>query len=90
MRRTLMWIPALLLAAACGGEAGSSAGWAGTVEDSAGVRLVKNTLTPVWGEGEAWILEDVMTIGEAAGDPDYQFGQISGIVVTTDGRIILV
>jgi hypothetical protein len=90
MRRTLMWIPAVLLATACGGEAGGEAGWAGTVEDSAGVQLVKNTLTPVWGEGEAWVLEDVMTIGEAAGDPDYQFGQISGIVVTADGRIILV
>jgi hypothetical protein len=90
MRRTLMWIPALLFTAACGGEAGGAADWAGTVEDSAGVQLVKNTLTPLWGESDAWILEDVMTIGEAAGDPDYQFGQIAGIVVTTDGRIVLV
>ena len=76
MRRTLMCIPALLLAAACGGEAGSSAGWAGTVEDSAGVRLVKNTLTPVWGEGEAWILEDVMTIGEIFYFFDDAFGAV--------------
>jgi len=91
MRRTLMWIPALLLAAACGGEAGGGAAeWAGTVEDSAGIQLVKNTLTPLWGEEDAWSLEDVMTIGEAAGDPDYQFGQISGIAVTAGGRIFLV
>lgn len=90
MNRTFLWIPALCMAAACGGEAGGAADWAGTVEDSAGVRIVKNSLEPLWGEGDAWALEDVMTIGEAAGDPDYQFGQISGIGVTSDGRIVLV
>jgi hypothetical protein len=90
MRSTWMWIPALMFATACGGEAGGAADWAGTVEDSAGVQLVKNSLTPLWGEGDAWVLEEVMTIGEAAGDPDYQFGQIAGIVVTAEGRIILV
>lgn len=90
MRSRLWIIPALVFAAACGGEAGGAADWAGTVEDSAGVQLVKNTLTPLWGEADAWTLEDVMTIGEAAGDPDYQFGQIAGIGVTSDGRIVLV
>ncbi len=90
MRSTFWAVPALVFAAACGGEAGGAADWAGTVEDSAGVQLVLNTLTPLWGQGDAWTLEDVMTIGEAAGNPDYQFGQISGIGVTTDGRIILV
>lgn len=90
MNRAAIWIPVVCLAAACGGEAGGAADWAGTVEDSAGVELVKNTLAPLWGEGDAWTLEDVMTIGEAAGDPDYQFGQISGIAVTSDGRIVLV
>jgi len=89
--RSIRWaVPALVLAAACGGEAGGGADWTGTVEDSAGVQLVENTLTPLWGAGDAWTLEDVRTIGEAAGDPDYQFGQISGIGVTSDGRIILV
>ncbi len=75
MNRAALWIPALCLAASCGGEAGGAADWAGTVEDSAGVQLVKNSITPLWGEGDAWGIEDVMTIGEAAGDPDYQFGQ---------------
>jgi len=89
--RSILWtVPALVLAAACGGEAGGAADWSGTVEDSAGVQLVRNTLTSLWGEGDAWTLEDVMTIGEAAGNPDYQFGQIAGIGVTSDGRIILV
>lgn len=90
MRNIWIGIPALLFAAACGGEAGGAADWAGTVEDSAGVQLVRNTLTPLWGESDAWTLEDVMTIGEAAGDPDYQFGQIAGIAVTAAGHIVLV
>ena len=90
MRSTCILVPALMFAAACGGEAGGAADWAGTVEDSAGVQLVKNSLTPLWGEGDAWVLEEVMTIGEAAGDPDYQFGQIAGIAITADGQIVLV
>jgi len=90
MRNTWILVPALLFAAACGGEAGGAADWAGTMEDSAGVQLVKNSLTPLWGEGDAWVLEEVMTIGEAAGNPDYQFGQIAGIAITSDGQIVLV
>ena len=88
-RHSITWIPALLLAAACGGEAGSSTEWSGTVEDSAGVQLVRNSLQPMWGEAEAWGFEVVLTIGEAAGDPDYQFGQIAGLDVTSDGRILI-
>jgi hypothetical protein len=90
MRSIWFAISALIFTGACGGEAGGAADWAGTVEDSAGVQLVKNTLTPLWSEGDAWVLEEAMTIGEAGGDPDYQFGQIAGIAVTTDGQIILV
>ena len=92
MRRTWMVVPALAFAAACGGEAGGTAEWTGTVEDSAGVQLVRNSLAAMWSEADAWTLEDVMTIGEAAGDPDYQFGNIApgGIAVTDDGRIFVV
>lgn len=90
MRSTWFLVPALMFAGACGGEAGGAADWTGTVEDSAGVQLVRNSVTPLWGEGDAWVVEEVMTIGEAAGDPDYQFGQISGIAVTGDGQIVLV
>jgi hypothetical protein len=87
-----MWVPAIAFAAACGGDADGTAEWTGTVEDSAGVQLVRNSLAPLWGEADAWTLEDVMTIGEAAGDPDYQFGNIApgGIAVTGDGRIFVV
>ena len=66
--------------------------WAGTVTDSAGIQVVVNSVTPLWGTDGAWTLEDVMTIGEAAGDPDYQFGNIppGGIAVASDGRIYVV
>ena len=89
MRKTFAWVGAVLFAAACGGGADGGAGWSGTVEDSAGVQIVRNSLQPVWGEGEAWGLEEVLSIGEAAGDPDYQFGQIAGLDVTSDGRILV-
>ncbi len=59
------------------------------MEDSAGVQLVRNSLPPIWGEGDAWGFEEVLTIGEAAGDPDYQFGQIAGLDVTSDGFILV-
>lgn len=85
--RSIAWIPALCLAAACG-EAGGGAQWAGTIEDSAGVQLVRNSVEPMY-EGEVWSFEEVLTVGEAAGDPDYQFGQISGLDVTSDGRILV-
>ena len=90
MRQTFAWIGAVLFAAACGGGAdGGATAWSGTVEDSAGVQIVRNSLEPIWGEGEAWGFEDVLTIGEAAGDPDYQFGQIAGLDVTSGGRILV-
>lgn len=89
MRKTFAWIGAVLFAAACGGGADGGADWSGTVEDSAGVQIVRNSPQPVWGEGEAWGFEEVLSIGEAAGDPDYQFGQIAGLDVLSDGRILV-
>jgi hypothetical protein len=82
------------LAAACGGErtggAGTAAGgaWDGTVRDSAGVQVVENPATPVWGEGQGWTVEEVLKIG-SADDPATQFGQIAGIGVAADGDILV-
>ncbi len=70
-RNATAWVPAILWCAACGAETGSSAAWSGTVEDSAGVQIVRNSVQP------------------AAGDPDYQFGQIAGLDATSDGRILV-
>ena len=89
MRKTFAWFGAVLLAAACGGGAEGGAEWSGTVEDSAGVQIVRNSLQAIWGASEEWGFEEVLTIGEAAGDPDYQFGQITGLDATSDGRILV-
>lgn len=89
MRKTFAWIGAMLLVAACGGGTEGGAEWSGTVEDSAGVQIVRNSPQPIWGEGQAWGFEEVLSIGEAAGDPDYQFGQIAGLDATSDGRILV-
>lgn len=91
MQRSRMtpWAGLAILLTACGGGADGGGEWAGTVEDSAGVQLVRNALQPIWGPGEAWGFEEVVTIGEAAGDPDYQFGQIAGLGATSDGRILV-
>ena len=75
---------------ACGnGSTDANNEWAGTITDSAGVAIVTNSLEPSWSADEAWTTEEVLRIGEAAGDADYQFGQISGIGITSDGRILV-
>lgn len=86
--RSVAWIPALCLAAACG-QAGGGSQWAGTVEDSAGVQMVRNSPEPMFAEGEVWAFEEVLAFGEAAGDPNYQFGQIAGLDASADGRILV-
>ncbi|MEJ2481753.1 MAG: hypothetical protein P8049_01130 [Gemmatimonadota bacterium] len=90
-RATATLLTAVLALAACGGGDGGTATseWTGTAVDSAGILLVTNTSTPVWNEGDAWTLEEVLTIGAAEGEPEYQFGQISGIGITSDGRIVV-
>jgi hypothetical protein len=89
MRKMMLLAGAAVIASACGGGADGGTEWTGTVVDSAGVQLVDNSVTPLWGEGDAWGFEEVLTIGEAAGDPDYQFGQIMGLDATSDGRILV-
>ncbi|TFG65438.1 MAG: hypothetical protein E4H28_04195 [Gemmatimonadales bacterium] len=86
-------LAACLLAAvlsACGGDSTANGdSWAGSMTDSAGVTIVVNPETPIWSADEAWSTEEVLLIGEAAGDADYQFGQIAGVGVTSDGRILV-
>ena len=53
-------LAAALVFSACSGDDGGpqATEWAGTVTDSAGIHLVSNPLTPIWGEGDAWTLEE--------------------------------
>lgn len=75
-------------ATACGGDAASGGGdFTGTVRDSAGIQIVENTQDGLWSDEGGWTTEEILTIGEAAGDANYQFGQITGVDVMSDGRI---
>src|SRR5690606_22530106 len=88
--RSIMSLAAVLPLCACAaGDAGGGGVWAGTVRDSAGVQLVENPAAGIWGTSPWITLEEELKIGTADGDPDYQFGQITGIGVTSGGEILV-
>lgn len=62
-------------------------GWVGTLRDSAGVTIVENTTQGVWGNAEAWTLEEEVRIGGLGGELPYQFGQVGSIAVDSRGSI---
>lgn len=80
-------ITAALALAACGPDSAVSGEWAGTVEDSAGVTVVKNPSGGLWTSAAAWRLEEELRIGVAEGDPVRQFGSVEDIAVDGGGRI---
>lgn len=61
--------------------------WGGTITDSAGVAVVANPAEGVWAPGDAWRVEEVLSIGSVEGDIVYQFGQIAGVDVDADGNL---
>jgi hypothetical protein len=66
--------------------------WQGSVTDSAGIQLVRNPDTGIWGPDDDWTLTEVLRIGAAEGEPEYQFGQIlaaGSIALASDGRIVV-
>ncbi|MCG6955961.1 MAG: 6-bladed beta-propeller [Gemmatimonadetes bacterium] len=63
--------------------------WTGTVTDSAGITIVRNTHTGIWPAGEEWTLEEELAIGAEAAAPAYQFGSIGGIAVDSRGRVFV-
>jgi len=73
----------------CGGETGSATVWDGTVRDSAGIEIVENYGTPLWRDGAGWTFTEVLRIGVVDGTPEYEFGQITGIAVLSDRRIVV-
>jgi hypothetical protein len=79
----------LLAVTACRDEAISAANWDGAVRDSAGIEIVENFGTPLWREGESWKFTEVVRIGVIEGDPEYEFGRITGIAVLSDRRIVV-
>ena len=90
LRVTPAWrslVLALVVPVAACGDAGGE--WQGTVRDSAGVRIVTNTGSGIWDPAGGWTVEEDLRIGSAEGEPEYQFGQIVGIDVGSDGRIFV-
>ncbi|MFQ5722657.1 MAG: hypothetical protein ACE5GI_09215 [Candidatus Aminicenantales bacterium] len=51
-----------------------------------GIPMVKNPEEPMYGE-DVFILEEELSIGEAAGKEEYMFSEIQAIVVDDEGRI---
>lgn len=76
---------ALSLAACAAGS--DRSGWAGTVSDSAGIIMVSNPVEGIWGPSDAWTVEEVLSVGSIEGAPAYQFGQIVGVDVDTNGNV---
>ena len=83
-------ISLVLLLVTCGpGDAplDRQIGWTGTVRDSAGIRIVRNPDVGIWPEGQGWVVSHELSIGDIAGPPEYQFGQVRDVDVASDGRI---
>lgn len=79
----------MLAVVACGGESSSATTWDGAVRDSAGVEIVENFGAPLWPGGPDWRFTQELRIGVIEGAPEYQFGDITGLQVLSDGRIVI-
>lgn len=84
-----VWMAALIGAVGCTGESQRGAEWDGIVRDSAGVILVENFGSPLWGDEDRWTISEVLRIGTVEGEPEYQFGRITGFGVLSDGRVVV-
>ena len=63
--------------------------WSGTVEDSAGVAMVRNTDAGIWAPGGEWTFEEELRIGALDGPEQYVFGDVGGIAVDSRGRVFV-
>lgn len=80
----------LAVAAACGSDDGTVAGeWGGTITEVDGVTMVANDGSGAWGPTDGWTFSEALRIGSAAGDGEYQFGQIGGVGTLSDGRFVV-
>lgn len=78
-----------LLLAGCG-DAGSGSSWAGTIADSAGIQVVQNPEEGMWTDGDAWTVQEELSIGSMDADDAYQFGQITSVDVDEAGNMYVV
>ncbi len=73
----------------CAGDS-SSAYIPAVIRDSASITIVENS-APLWSEGEGWRLSDqpVTAIGIVEGPQEYQFHDVMGVIVQSDGTIVV-
>ena len=78
---------ALAALVSCARDAGTSALQR---RDSAGVEIVESR-TPRWSDADAWTIDDrpALTIGDEAGDAEYQFSLVRGMLRLPNGQIIV-
>jgi hypothetical protein len=84
--RLLVCVTAAVCSSSCAND-DPLRGWTGSVQDSAGIRIVQNPEEAIWCPGEEWAFTDGMIIGADVGDPTYEFGKITGIEVGSDGLV---
>lgn len=90
MIQRTFWLVAVasILLTACG--SGPSTGeWSGVVMDSAGISIVRNPSHGIWRPGDSPWVTEVLRIGQAEGEPEYQFGEITGVSIDSDGLIYI-
>lgn len=79
---------AVLLSACGAGEPSTAAGWAGTIDTLPnGVVIVRNPALGIWGESDAWRIEEELRIGSAEDEGPEMFGNIMALEVDALGRI---
>lgn len=88
IRTMLALTCAIPMIAACS-DASPDGGWAGTVTDSAGIPVVTNPTLGMWAEGEAWTVQEELSVGSLEGDAAFQFGQIGGVDVDAGGNVYI-
>ncbi|MGD8699436.1 MAG: hypothetical protein PVJ43_09110 [Gemmatimonadales bacterium] len=64
--------------------------WDGVVRDSAGIEIIENFGAPLWPEGPDWKFTQDLRIGAIDGPQEYQFGNLTGLQVLSDGQIVVV
>jgi hypothetical protein len=86
----LRMLPSACAAATIGACGAGSDVWEGTISDSAGVAVVTNPEAGLWQAGDGWVVREELAIGEVEGDPDYLFGSIAGVCVSSRGDVLVV
>lgn len=81
----LVTAPVMALAACGGGDAGSE--WIGSVQDSAGISIITSSGDGAWDDASRWSVVEELRIGVASGDPELQFGLITGVDADDEGNI---